>query len=388
MGLSKYLKRHKLFNLVLFIVDTILEVFPKRDFGDTSVTPKRILLVNVAHMGDVVLSTSVLPILKCAYPDVKIGFLVGSWSRQIVQDNDMVDTVHVVDHWRLNRGSDWLVKKFLHYLSTRKRAIEELKACNYDVAIDLYTCFPSMSMLLWQAGIPIRIGYVSSGFGPLFTNRVDFPIEDMHEMDYQSRLLHELPIQDKCFEKQHSILSYPGKEAYAEFYQHLNAASLDTVKYRILHIGAGLPAKEWSLESWKKLVNLLQKDGRILVFTGIGLRENENIELVIQGAENCINLCTKLSWSSYLAAIQYAELVYCTDSLAGHLAAALDTRCVVVYSGITDQDRWRPVSDKCVLVTNHVQCAPCHNRLGCEGMQCMNGIASDSVYNAGENLFK
>jgi len=382
----RYLKRNRLFNLILYTVDAVLAVLPRRGVGSNTIAPSRILLVNGAHLGDVVMSTSVLPILKSAYPFAKIGFLVGSWARPIVDGNPMVDFVHTVDHWRLNRGGGGLLGKFRHYWATRTAALTEIKACRYDIAIDLYTCFPNMIPLLWQAGVPVRIGYVSSGFGPLLTAGVRFPEERKHETLYQADLLRQLPIPEMHFGKQHSVLPLPGAEAEQELCQLLDVPSVRTAKYRVLHMGTGLQAKEWPVESWRKLAEHLVKDGHLLLFTGVGPRECENIERATEGLPNCINGCDKLSWSGYLAAVRFADLLYCTDSLAGHLAAAFGTRCVVVYSGITDPERWKPVGDDCSVVTSPVPCAPCHQRQGCHEMLCIRGIAPDQVYEAGNRL--
>src|SRR5690242_12990512 len=66
--------------------------------------PKRILVVNGAHVGDVVMSTAVLGALRSAYPASEIGFVAGSWSKMVVTNHPMVDFVHVVDHWKMNRS--------------------------------------------------------------------------------------------------------------------------------------------------------------------------------------------------------------------------------------------------------------------------------------------
>jgi len=382
----RYLKRNRLFNLMLFAMDTVLAVLPKRTVGSNIFAPSRILLVNGAHLGDVVMSTSVLPILKSAYPSAKIGFLVGSWARPIVDGNPMVDFIHTVDHWRLNRNVGGLLGKFRHYWVTRTAALTEIKACQYDIAIDLYTCFPNMIPLLWQAGIPVRIGYVSSGFGPLLTSGLRFPGVQKHETLYQADLLRQLPIPETHFGKQHSTLPHPGTEAVRELSKLLDVPSVRAAIFRVLHMGTGLPAKEWPVEYWRKLAEHLVKDGHRLLFTGVGQREYENIEHVVMGLPNCINGCDRLSWSGYLAAVDFADLLYCTDSLAGHLAAAFGTRCVVVYSGITDAKRWQPMGDACIVITKPVLCAPCHRRQGCREMLCLQGIAPDQVYDLGNKL--
>src|ERR1700757_1328965 len=66
--------------------------------------PKRILVLNGAHIGDIVISTSILPILRSAYPNAQIGFVTGSWSQMVLKDHPDVYFIHCVDHWWINRN--------------------------------------------------------------------------------------------------------------------------------------------------------------------------------------------------------------------------------------------------------------------------------------------
>ena len=382
----RYLRRTPVFNLILFVLDVLLICLPKRRGKDNGQPPARILLANGAHMGDVVMSTSVLPILKAAYPAAQIGFLVGSWSRAIVADHPMIDFVHTVDHWRLNREEIALHRKIRCYWTTRRNALREIKRREYDIAIDLYTCYPNSIPLLWQARIPSRIGFISSGFGPLLTSGVSFPNVRKHETHYQADLLRCLSIDDRYLGEQRSVLPEPGPDAMQEVCDLLNVKSLVAARYRVIHMGSGLPAKEWPIESWRALVKWLAEDRVPVLLTGLGQRETENIEQVAQGLPICVPAPGKLSWQGYLAAIRYAELLYCTDSLAGHLAAVFEVPCIVIYAGITAPDRWGPISAVCQVLTHPVPCAPCHRKQGCKEVQCMRGILPEHVYVAGKNL--
>ena len=382
----RYLKRNPIFNFLLLIIDSLLIALPRSEVDISLIKPKRILIVNCAHLGDVVGSTSVLPILKSAFPLAQIGFLVGSWSCPILLNHPMINFIHTVDHWRLNRSHDGFFKKVRHYLATRKTALAEIKNCHYDVAIDLYTYFPNMIPLLWQTGIPIRIGYESSGFGALLTSAVRFAEESRNVVLYQSDLLRQLPISEIHFKKQYSILANPDSQAESELCQLLKVASVNSVKYRVIHMGTGLRAKEWPLESWRFLSKRLVDDGHLLLFTGAGKREYENIEYVMRDLPNCINSCNQLTWSGYIAAIRFAEILYGADSLSAHVAAAFKTPSVIAYSGITDIERFKPWGKNYAAVSIPLECSPCRKRHGCDEMQCMIGISPNAMFDAGNKL--
>ena len=382
-----YLKRKPIFNILLFIIDLLLSLTISRKKHLLNVaSPASILLANGAHLGDVILSTCVLPVLKSAYPEVKIGFIVGSWSKLIVDKNPLVDFVHTVDHWKLNRNSCSLYAKFKQYIKTYSTALREIRDIKYDISIDLYTCFPNMIPLLWYSKIPVRIGYISSGFGPLLTTGLFFREQANHETQYQLDLIRQLPIEDSHFNRRHSVLPTITREAEKEVSKLIGVDFIADARYRIIHMGSGLLAKEWPERSWRLLAERLVNENILLLFTGNGSREHEKIERTITTLPNCINACNRLSWLAYLAALQHAELLYCTDSMPGHAAAAFNTKCVIVYSGVTSPDRWKPLSNANKIVTYKMPCSPCYKKNGCEHMKCIRGISVDQIYNAGLNL--
>lgn len=386
--IDKYSSRRFILRLVLFLMDSLLSLFFCKKKTVNYVAPKRILLVNGGHLGDVVIATSVIPIVRSAYPNAKIGFVVGSWSKCVIKNNSMIDYIHCVDHWKLNRYAIPFWKKLKNYIVTRNSALDEIRQNDYDIVVDLYSCFPNLISLLYQSQIPIRIGYISAGFGPLLTHGYRVSDTKKHESIIQSDLLRELPIGKIHFLNQWSILPEPSAEAFVEVQNVLKISSFSEIKYRIIHIGAGATIREWSLTSWRQLVEKLSRQGYRLLFTGVSNRERHNIETLIFGLNNCINACGKLTWQALVATIQKAQLLYCVDTVVGHISAAVKTPCVVIATGIVDSNRWRPMGDRCKVVTNALSCAPCFRKRGCDGMECINKIKVSDVYDAGEEIVR
>lgn len=382
---GRYLVRHRLLNAALRVIDGGL----RTALGDRSrrstpppPAPRRILLANGAHLGDVLIFSSVIPALRRAFPDIEIGVAVGAWSRPIVSSNPDVRWVHVIDHWMLNRSGQPLLKKIVHYLRTRSRALKEIRGNRYDVAIDFYYYFPNMLPLLRQSGIPVRIGYGSGGFGPLLTHEASWQNKDCHVVDYHRELLRFL----NPPEESPAVLRPPAPSFEPKAEQKLRILltenGRDSSQYILIHVGTGHTQKEWPLANWRELVARLIADGHHLVFTGTGSHEERLISSIIEDMQGCSNLCGKLAWPEYVAAISHARLAVCVDSLAGHLAAAVDTPCVVIKSGISHPLHWRPLSDRCEVLTAPVECSPCYRSNGCSTMDCIRGVLVSQVYDA------
>ena len=318
-------------------MDGLLRLFFRGKSGAVE-RPKSVLVSNLAHLGDVILMTALLQVIRQTWPEVRIGVLVGSWARMVVEDHPCVDRVHLVDHWKLNRGSLSRWKKLYIYWQTKRQAVKEMRG--YDLAIDGYTYFPNAIPLFWAAGIPTRIGYVSGGFGPLLTHRLEWREENLHATGYGLALLEAAGIRNEVAEPllRPLLPSQPKKEEGNE--------------YVVIHMGTGAPEKEWPLERWRELVQALE--GRRLVFTGRGPREKEHIRQVMQGIKGAVNLCDMLAWKELLQMIQHAQLLIGVDSMAGHLAAVWEVPSILIYAGATHVCEWRPLNPQCQLLEGDI----------------------------------
>ena len=165
---GRYLVQNSIGYLILANIDfflSISRIFRRKNPKNLSV-PRKILLSNGAHLGDVLLSTGILRLLREIFPDIQIGFLAASWSRQILLNHPLLDHLHTVDHWKLNRSRASLREKVLHYMRTSDIAGIEIKNIGYDVAIDLYPYFPNnipfrVSIPRWKKSWVPRTGHGS-----------------------------------------------------------------------------------------------------------------------------------------------------------------------------------------------------------------------------------
>jgi len=342
-------------------------------------TPKRILLLNGAHIGDIVITTSLLPILRGAYPNAEIGFVVGSWSQMVVKNHPEVAFTHCVDHWRHNRSSDSLLRKIQKYLRTWRKALDEIRDLKYDVAICLYTVYPDFLDLAWRAEIPVRIGFSRSIMSFLATDVVHDPENPFPTQGERLAMtLEPLGVSPAHMALRKSSLAPSTMAAIEEVCRLLAVTDLAAARYRIIHMGTGAQRREFPISFWRDLAAKLSSDTTLL-FTGQGKREQDNIQQVIRDLPNCIDAGGKLSWEGFVAAVRHADVLYGVESMAGHVAGAVGTRCVVAYGGTAGVSRWRPEGPTCVVVTNHVPCAPCLNAQGCAQMTCMQGIRTDDL---------
>ncbi len=383
---GSYCRRSRSLNLAMQAADTALRfVRPLRKREGTIAPPQSLLIANFAHLGDLVVATTLLPVIKNAFPNCKIGFLAGSWGRPVLDGHPLVDRIHILDHWAANRSSAPRRDKLRRYADTRRQALREVQAARYDAAIDLGWSFPNSLPFLWKAHIPVRVGYGSGGGGPLATHCLDFDTRPLHAAARHLALLREFPVSEQDLDQAAPVLPPVGVADQAALDWELSQAGLRRSGYMIFHAGAGGSLKVWPVSKWRSLARRWLDDGVAIVFTGAGEKDAARIAEITAGFSGCLSLCDRLSWGSFTEAIARARLLVCVDTVAGHIAGAVGTPCAVVMTG-QNPYLWHPLGVKYRVLSAPVPCSPCHRGLGCVGMECIRDVEAEQVYQEGRAL--
>jgi ADP-heptose:LPS heptosyltransferase len=341
---------------------------------------KRILLLDGSHIGDIVIASSLLPVLRSAFPAAEIGMACGSWAREVLQGHSDVSFIHEIDHWSLNRAPIGYPHKLLRYWISRRKALSEIRARKYDLALALHPSRPDFLEIAWRAGIPIRAAFTRSLWEPLATVTASYEDDDAAFITQGAcfeALLRALGIEEKHIRLRHSSLPSSSATAMAEVSALLSGAAPDRTDYIVVHMGSGSRAKELSSGFWRELS--LKLAGQTILFTGAGEREKLKIREVAEAIPGAVDACNQLSWSGFVAAVRHAKALFGVDSAAAHVAAAVETPCFSVYSGIAGVGRWRPEGGKAVVWSNPVPCSPCFRKDGCAEMHCMKGITPQNL---------
>ena len=109
-------------------------------------TYKNILVNALVNLGDVVLTTSAVALLRKAYPEAKITMLVKPAVQEAVENNPVIDEV-IVFKYRARENS----------LGKMWRMVRDLKRRHFDLAISFDRKLRP-ALLCWLAGIPTRVG--------------------------------------------------------------------------------------------------------------------------------------------------------------------------------------------------------------------------------------
>lgn len=387
-----YNSSYKMVRLYCMVKDILFylpaSMIKKRDYSIEADKVRNIVVSNDAHLGDVLLTLRLIPYLKKAYPEANIDFVCGDWTAPLVRLCKDIDQVIVINHWKLNRSRIPLRCKFQKYFDTWFHAIQKLKLRKYDLAIDFYNHYPSMSYTFWLSGIRKIVGYTSGGGGPLLSNGLIFVSKRRHIIEYQADLLRCLGIDISNLQDSVANIRFKTPEE-----RLLNIHNLTDKEYMVFHIGSGEPKREWQESKWIDLAQRCLESGRKLVFTGAGKREEQIIRRITEGihSSNVISLCNKLTLDELFQIIKNARLFVGCESFAGHIAAMYHVPQVSIMHGATIKEQWQPYgNDNCSVVRANVKCLECGAQGKCNHKhKCMDikvAEVSDAVFDIDKKI--
>ena len=374
---GRYLVRNRAWNAWLRINDKWLERHAS-PVAPMPATPRRVLVAVGGHLGDAMIATGSISALRSAQPDVEVGVLTGSWNNPVFAQHPGIRWLHNADHWKQNRSSAILPARWITSATSAARALRDIREVGYDTALDLSPYYPNASRVLWDARIPVRVGFVSGGGGPLYTHRLEWTPGRHITEDHATLLgviIPDLATRDVRFQFELAAARAGARE---QLTRKFSDAGIDLANYVVVHAGAGISRKEWHPSAWTTVIRALQSDGVDVVLTGAGRRQLDTARQ-IERETGAHNFCDRLDWDEFRCAIDSARLVMCVDTVAMHLAAAADTPCVALMTGMDDPTRWQPKHGRTTTLMRPVACAPCYRSRGCAAMSCVRDVSPDDV---------
>jgi len=343
---------------------------------------KKILIIKLRAIGDVLLSTIVLENLSAAFPKANIDFLTEEAGAKIVEGNPLLNEVIVLERTK-NRNMTWY-----NQLKYNFQFINQIHRRKYDLVFDFFGN-PRSALLTRISGAPIRVGYNYRIRQLAYTNVITSRASQVHEAPWHLDALTALRI-PVISKKLSFFVDTKSKHFAKEFWAREN---LDGKRVLALNFSGGWPAKRWPMERFAKLAErIVEKyQTQILLLWGPGEKEDA---LKLQALSNAqTRLIPETDLKQLGALLDKTDLIVTTDSGPMHIAAAMNTPCVAIY-GPTNYKLQGPYGNiHQIVFKDKLECLGC-NRLDCDHLSCMNDLSVDSVFSAVEkcihknNLFK
>jgi ADP-heptose:LPS heptosyltransferase len=391
----------------------------------TVVRPRKILVVQLDHLGDAVLSTPLIAELRAAYPEATIDVLASPSNHEVFEADPLVNLVKVAERtWFERRPDRWGLITAVWNLGWSLRAVR------YDLGIDVRGDVLTV-MVLALAGIPRRVGWAMGGGAFLLTDvapwvpgrhevksrlallnrlgitpdestRVDVHVRDADRIAVARRLAGEWPRRSprRVVEAYATTTARvrPGearevrsptqtKKSISDGPDWLHADRFSSLPPLLaVHLGAGNAAKRWPTDSWKVLIErFLESDWRVVVIGGI---EDAPLSSVLEPHDRLRDWTGSLTVTQTTALLERADLFIGSDSGPAHLAASAGTLSIILFSGTNQPRQWRPWSRHSLVLRHRVPCQPCHQKVcPLADHPCMSGLSPDRVYRGALRLW-
>lgn len=327
--------------------------------------PKKILLVKLGSIGDVVNTLPFVNVLKGGWPETELAWLIEPKSYPIVEGHRLVDRFLV-----FRRGDGW---------SGVKEVLAEVRAFGPDLVIDLQRILRS-SFFTYFSRCPRRLGFdrIRSKEGSwLFTNRKVPPSDPGRHM-----VLQYLEFADYLGLPSLEIeFGIPLSERDLRGAEGLLPSAVLRSGFIALNLGAAKPANRWPPARWIELAGLIAHGSPYsIVLTG-GPQDEQAGEECRAGAalgNRLIDLTGRTALKGLAAVFSRAEAVVSGDTGPLHIASALGRTTIGLF-GPADPRRTGPFNYLDLVVTSATDCRPCGKR-NCEPNRCMEEITADRVF--------
>jgi ADP-heptose:LPS heptosyltransferase len=314
-----------------------------------------LLIMRLDNMGDVIMTGPALRAVKRALPRSRLTFMASPAGAEIAPLLPWVDDVFAARVlWQDLNG--------LPFDPGREKAlIREIRDRRFDGAI-VFTSFSQSpypaGLACLLAGIPLRLGNSKERDEGVFTTMPPPIAEDTHQVDRNLQLLRAIDIDDAgihLFVKVDECSRRASERLLSE--RGLRAGS----PYVLLNPWASAQARTYPTERFSEVaLELARRSGLPVVVTGDRKHLGWSEAFKTGSSREVLSIIGLTTARELAALVEGAILVLTNNTSTMHLAEALGTPMVVLYSGTELESQWRPRVTPHRLLRRSTPCSPCY----------------------------
>jgi lipopolysaccharide heptosyltransferase I len=365
---------------------------------------RKILLIKLSAVGDVVHTIPVLNKLRRRYPTAQIDWLVTSPIAELLRHHPAI--TNVINFDREAWSTPWRLTPFASYA----RLAAKLRAAAYDLVVDMHGQVRTAALTL-ATGAPARIGFdrprasvwkasprkfpeqarkhawqgAREGSWVAYTHHIPVPTLDLHAVD---RYLNVGPILG--LDREAADFHFPIPQSAASRVEALlGEHGAGRAQIVVMAPGTVWETKHWGSDKFAEVARHFLSTGFAVILIG-SQRERVVCEEVAALAPGAVDLAGMTSLSELAALTRRSAISITNDSGPMHLAVALD-RPVVSIFGPTDSVWIGPYHRANAVLQTDLACSPCYLRRlrYCQhGHACMRGVSPIAVIERAESVLR
>lgn len=325
---------------------------------------QKVLVIQTASLGDVILATALLEKLHQHYPEANIELLIKKGYEGLFEQHPFLKNLWI---WDKNE------KKYAHLF----QLIKLLRKENFDLVVNVQRFFSS-GLITNCIGAPTRVGFSKNPLSFLYTKSYKHHISaeknPIHETVRNQQLIASL-----TDEKPAKPRLYPTKTDFAKVSEY------KTKKYICIAPASLWFTKQFPEEKWVEFMQQLDPDLYVYL---LGSKADIILcDRIIKDSKhhNSINLSGKLSLLESAALMRDAHMNFVNDSAPMHLCSAVDAKTTVVYCSTVPEFGFGPLSTDAVIIetSEKLDCRPCglHGYQSCpeKHFRCAKSISTQKL---------
>ncbi len=299
----------------------------------------RILIIQTAFIGDVILTTPLIEKLNRFYPESSIDILVKKGHESLIDNNPKINRVLSFD--KNNR-------KYVNLI----HIIKEIRKQKYDLAVNVQR-YLTTGIITTLSGAKMTVGYAKNPLSFMFNRKVEHNIhhtsdKSEHEVIRNLKLIEEFT--DGSFEMPKlypSVADFKKVEPTNPYYCIAPTSVLFT--------------KEFPVDRWIELIQKLPSDSDIYLLGAPGDKVRCDDIVKKSRVGNITNLAGELSFLESAALMRGATMNFVNDSAPLHIASSVNAPVRAIFCSTTPALGFTPLSDDSMVIETKrsLPCRPC-----------------------------
>ena len=318
---------------------------------------KRILIIKLTSLGDIILAVPSLKAIKEGYPKSKVSLLISKKYASLFYDCPYVDRIIPVEE----------SYKSLRYIIN---VSSKLRRMSFDYIVDLQN--NRATHLITFLSLPRKSFGFSRKLGFLLTSKTQFPYDkSVDPLSSQERIL--------------KLMGITFKEKKLMFW---GTKLADISRYRLSKdklIGINISAaKKWETKNWpidniKRFIDMIHKELKGYKVVLIGDKDSAQKALSLQSSlkQNVVNLSGKTTLRELIAVIKNLDAFITPDTATLHMAQSLGIPTIALF-GPTNPSAHTVRSPNLHIIVKKLDCSFCY-KPRCETHKCMSIISPSEV---------
>jgi heptosyltransferase-1 len=333
--------------------------------------PQAVLIIRLSALGDIVMASPLVGLLRARYPEAHIAWLVQPEGRDLLEANPALDEVIVWPRGEWRRL--WREFHWWQLLGEIRRFRRELRTRNFDLAIDLQGLLKSGLWTRWS-GARERIGLDSKEGSALIMTRVVRETPGDKRIGSEYRCLAEALGLTGEF-RMRVVLTEADRRFARGFAERERLAA----GYAVICPFTTRPQKHWVESYWPQLAHRLREElglGTVMLGGPGDRMAATRLREAVGGAIVDAVGGTRLREAAAL--IEGARLLVGVDTGLTHMGTAFEIPTIAIFGSTCPY--LRTDSPRTVILYKNLECSPCKRNPTCGGAYtCMRLVTVDEV---------